>query len=170
MAIPSNKEELIIAIQKDYKKLEAELASILTDLSFQKELEAHTKGQLMSVHDLIAYLLGWGQLLIKWNKRKSANLPVDFPETGYKWNQLGQLAQKFYDDYKRLDFVSLQSQLNSTVKQILDIVKNKSNYELYEVPWYETYTLGRMIQLNTSSPYKNAHARIRKWKKSKQIK
>jgi hypothetical protein len=170
MAIPSNKEELIIAIQKDYKKLEAELASILTDLSFQKELEAHTKGQLMSVHDLIAYLLGWGQLLIKWNKRKSANLPVDFPETGYKWNQLGQLAQKFYDDYKRLDFVSLQSQLNSTVKQILDIVKNKSNHELYEVPWYETYTLGRMIQLNTSSPYKNAHARIQKWKKSKQIK
>jgi hypothetical protein len=170
MAIPSNKEELIIAIQKDYKKLEAELASILTDLSFQKELEAHTKGQLMSVHDLIAYLLGWGQLLIKWNKRKSANLPVDFPETGYKWNQLGQLAQKFYDDYKRLDFVSLQSQLNSTVKQILDIVKNKSNHELYEVPWYETYTLGRMIQVNTTSPYKNAHARIRKWKKSKQIK
>jgi hypothetical protein len=170
MAIPSNKEELIIAIQKDYKKLEAELASILTDLSFQKELEAHTKGQLMSVHDLIAYLLGWGQLLIKWNKRKSANLPVDFPETGYKWNQLGQLAQKFYDDYQEVDFASLQSLLNSTVKQILDIVKNKSNHELYEVPWYETYSLGRMIQLNTTSPYKNAHARIRKWKKSKQIK
>jgi hypothetical protein len=170
MAIPSNKEELIIAIQKDYKKLEAELASILTDLSFQKELEAHTKGQLMSVHDLIAYLLGWGQLLIKWNKRKSANLPVDFPETGYKWNQLGQLAQKFYDDYQEVDFASLQSLLNSTVKQILDIVKNKSNHELYEVLWYETYSLGRMIQLNTTSPYKNAHARIRKWKKSKQIK
>jgi hypothetical protein len=170
MAIPSNKEELIIAIQNDYKKLEAELASIPTNLSFQKELEAHTKGQLMSIHDLVAYLLGWGQLVIKWNERKSANLPVDFPETGYKWNQLGQLAQKFYDDYKELDFASLQSLLNSTVKQILDFVKNKSNHELYEVPWYETYTLGRMIQLNTSKPYKNAHARIRKWKKSKQIK
>lgn len=170
MAIPSSKEELIIAIQNDYKKLEAELASIPANLSFQKELEAHTKGQLMSIHDLVAYLLGWGQLVIKWNERKSANLPVDFPETGYKWNQLGQLAQKFYDDYKEMDFASLQSQLKSTVKQILDIVKNKSNHELYEIPWYETYTLGRMIQLNTSSPYKNAHARIRKWKKSKQIK
>jgi len=170
MAIPANKDELIFAIQHDYKKLDAELKSIPIELCHLIELEAHTKNQFMSVHDLIAYLLGWGQLLIKWNKRKSANLPVDFPETGYKWNQLGQLAQKFYDDYKRLDFVSFQSQLNSTVKQILDIVKNKSNHELYEVPWYETYTLGRMIQVNTTSPYKNAHARIRKWKKSKQLK
>jgi hypothetical protein len=27
-------------------------------------------------------------------------------------------------------------------------------------------TLGRMIQLNTSSPFKNARLRIRKWKKN----
>lgn len=170
MAIPANKDELILAIQHDYKKLDAELKSIPSDLSHLKELEAHTKNQLMSVHNLVAYLVGWGQLVIKWNERSSANLPVDFPETGYKWNQLGLLAQKFYIDYKDEDFVSLQNDLLSTVNTLLEIINNKNNHELYEVAWYESYTLGRMIQLNTSSPYKNALARIRKWKKSKQIK
>jgi hypothetical protein len=97
-------------------------------------------------------------------------LHIDFPETGYKWNQLGLLAQKFYEDYKDEDFVSLQNNLRSTIKSLLEIVDNKSNHELYEIHWYEGYTLGRMIQLNSSSPYKNAHARIRKWKKSKQLK
>ncbi len=170
MAIPANKDELIFAIQHDYKKLDAELKSIPIELCHLIELEAHTKNQFMSVHNLVAYLVGWGQLVIKWNERRSANLHIDFPETGYKWNQLGVLAQKFYEDYKDEDFVSLQNNLRSTVNSLLEIVDGKSNHELYKIPWYEGYTLGRMIQLNSSSPYKNAHARIRKWKKSKQLK
>ena len=30
-------------------------------------------------------------------------------------------------------------------------------------------TYGRMVAFNTSSPYKNARGRIRKWKKGKKI-
>ena len=36
--------------------------------------------------------------------------------------------------------------------------------------WYDKWTSGKMIQLNTSSPFKNAKDRIRKWKKIKQLK
>jgi len=35
--------------------------------------------------------------------------------------------------------------------------------------WYDKWTFGKMIQLNTSSPFKNAKDRIRKWKKTKQL-
>ena len=94
---------------------------------------------------------------------------VDFPETGYKWNELGKLAQKFYEDYKDEDFNSLTEKLNKTIQQILQLIESKSNQELYEVSWYEKWTLGRMIQFNTSSPYINARGRIRKWKKEKGI-
>jgi hypothetical protein len=41
--------------------------------------------------------------------------------------------------------------------------------ELYETTWYDKWTLGIMIQLNTFSPFKNAHDRIRIWKKTKQL-
>ncbi|MGD1847912.1 MAG: ClbS/DfsB family four-helix bundle protein [Salibacteraceae bacterium] len=127
----------------------------------------HAKGTLMSVADLVAYLLGWGALVLKWHHQKEQNEPVDFPETGYKWNELGKLAQKFYADYDHLDYPTLLSQLDAVVQQILELIHKTDNHVLYEQPWYDKWTQGKMIQLNTSSPYKNARSRVRKWKKAK---
>ncbi|WP_218665788.1 ClbS/DfsB family four-helix bundle protein, partial [Acinetobacter sp. Colony158] len=40
-----------------------------------------------------------------------------------------------------------------------------TNSELYEKSWYNQWTMGRMIQLNTASPYLNAKNRVSKWLK-----
>ena len=169
MAVPVNKEELILAINTNYIKLKKELENIPIELTTLKDLEGHSKGTLMSINNLLSYLLGWQELVLKWNIKKQNKEEVDFPETGYKWNQLGKLAQKFYDDYKNDDFNTLIFKLDKKVEEILKLIENKSNKELYEVSWYEKWTLGRMIQFNTSSPYANAKARIRKWKKEHNI-
>lgn len=169
MAVPVNKEELILAINTNYKKLKKELENIPIELTTLKDLEGHSKGTLMSINNLLSYLLGWQELVLKWNVKKQNKEEVDFPETGYKWNQLGKLAQKFYEDYKNDDFNTLLFKLDKKVEEILKLIENKSNKELYEVSWYEKWTLGRMIQFNTSSPYANAKARIRKWKKEHNI-
>jgi hypothetical protein len=170
MAIPNNKIELIKAIKESYEKLNIELTNITNDLAEIKELQGHAKNTLMSINNLVAYLIGWGQLVLKWNNKKEKNLPVDFPETGYKWNQLGQLAQKFYKDYEAYNLSILSAKLNNTTNKILKLIENKTNEELYETNWYDKWTLGKMIQLNTSSPFKNARDRIRIWKKIKQLK
>ncbi len=170
MAIPKDKNELLAAIHDNYNKLAAELSSIPVHLTTIKELEGHSKNTLMSINDLVAYLVGWGQLVLKWNDKKSKGLAVDFPETGYKWNELGQLAQKFYKDYETETFNALCTKLDQTTKKIIKLIESKTNTELYETPWYDKYPLGKMIQFNTSSPFKNAKDRIRKWKKVKQLK
>lgn len=170
MAIPKDKEELVKTIVDNYKKLTSELSTIPTDLTTNKELEGHSKNTLMSINDLVAYLVGWGQLVLKWNDKKSKGLDVDFPETGYKWNELGLLAQKFYKDYEKDDFKTLNKKLDKTTNEILKVIESKTNKELYEMAWYDKWTFGKMIQLNTSSPFKNAKDRIRKWKKIKQLK
>ncbi|WP_310079635.1 ClbS/DfsB family four-helix bundle protein [Sphingobacterium sp. 2149] len=128
-------------------------------------LEGHSKGTLMSVNNLLSYLIGWGELVLKWNRKSEENSHIELPETGFKWNELGKLAQKFYGDYADLDFTTLCTKLNQTVFKILDLIEQKTNYELYGVTWYGKWTLGRMIQFNTASPYQNATGRIRKWKK-----
>lgn len=170
MAVPQNKEELQKAINTNFEKLQQELKTIPQEITDIQELEGHSKGTLMSINNLLAYLVGWGELVLKWNKRKDNDEPVDFPETGYKWNELGKLAQKFYEDYKDDDFNKLSKKLQKTVNQILELIESKSNEELYEISWYEKWTLGRMIQFNTSSPYTNARGRIRKWKKERNVK
>ncbi len=169
MAIPKDKDELQKAIIDNYKKLKTELLSIPTDLTTIKELEGHSKNTLMSIDNLVAYLVGWGQLVLKWNDRKEKGLQVDFPETGFKWNELGQIAQKFYKDYEKDDFKTLNEKLDKTTNEILKLIERKTNIELYELAWYDKWTFGKMIQLNTSSPFKNAKDRIRKWKKTKQL-
>lgn len=169
MAIPKDKDELLKAIVDNYNKLTNELTSIPFELTEIKQLDGHSKNTFMSINDLVAYLVGWGQLVLKWNNKKSKGLEVDFPETGYKWNDLGRLAQKFYKDYEKDDFKTLSSKLDKTTIEILKLVENKTNNELFETFWYGKWTLGKMIQLNTSSPFKNAKDRIRKWKKTKQL-
>lgn len=170
MGVPTNKEELQKAIVANYDKLRKELATIPHELATKEELEGHSKGTFMNINNLLAYLIGWGELVLKWNRKKSNGEAVDFPETGYKWNNLGPLAQKFYQDYAEEDFTTLTVKLDATVEQILELIESKPSNELYQVAWYEKWTLGRMIQFNTSSPYTNARARIRKWKKGRNLK
>ena len=81
----------------------------------------------------------------------------------YYLTKLGFL--KFKEWYKSIQlFEPIYNELDNTLFELLRLIENKSNSELYEMPWYKSYTLGRMIQLNTSSPYKNARLKIRKWK------
>ena len=165
MAVPTDKTVLETAIKLNYVKLHKELLSIPSDLTQVKSMNGHAKDTLMSIENLISYLIGWGELVLKWIDKKDRNEPVDFPETGFKWNELGKLAQKFYKDYEDMNYDLLCNKLAVTVNRVLEIINSKSNYELYQVNWYEKWTLGRMIQFNTASPYTNARGRIRKWKK-----
>ncbi len=170
MPIPQTKDDLITAIKNGYEKLEQDLKSIPTHDINIKTLEGHKKNTQMSVHNAVSYLVGWGELVLKWNEKDANNEEIDFPDTGFKWNQLGDLAQKFYTDYQELSYVDLLEKFKETIAAIIKLITSYSQSELYGVLWYKTWTRGRMIQLNTSSPYKNARTRIRKWKRENNIK
>lgn len=165
MAVPSNKLELLAAIETNYARLKLDLARVKPEQAMQKTMEGHAKGTLMSVHDLVAYLVGWNELLLKWCERRNQRLAVDFPETGFKWNELGALAAKFYRDYETLAFKDLLLRFEAAKNALVALIAAHTDAELYGVQWYESYTLGRMIQFNTSSPYANARGRLRKWLK-----
>ena len=137
--------------------------------SNETTLEGHAKGTVMSVHNLVSYLLGWSELLLKWIEKDAKSERIDFPETGFKWNQLGELAQKFYADFHAVPFDQLLRDFEVAKQKIIVFISNQTNKRLYGTPWYRQYTMGRMIQLNTSSPYSNARIRLRKWKRLNDI-
>lgn len=170
MGVPQTKSELLSAIDKNFSKLISYLNAIPPELTSDKSMEGHAKGTVMSVSDLVAYLLGWNKLVVKWITSDAKGQPVDFPETGYKWNQLGLLAQKFYRDYKELNYQSLINDLQSAKDEIVKLIDERTHEELYGKPWYDKWTMGRMISFNTSSPYANAQGRLKKWAKNNHIK
>lgn len=166
MPIPQNKSELLQAINENFGKLLKDLKLVPSDISQLPKMEGHAKGTEMTVADLVAYLTGWNNLVLKWLDRDNKGEVIDFPETGYKWNELGKLAQKFYADYEGVPFQDLVHKLCAAKDKILTEIEKRSNEELYEREWCDKWTMGRMIQLNTSSPYSNARNRLRKWLKS----
>lgn len=167
MAIPKNKTELLSDIRTYYQKLKKDLNEIDENLVKFKDLDGHAKATKMSVLNLVSYLIGWGELVLKWNKIiEKGGTPI-FPEENFKWTELGPLAQKFYSDYEKLSYQEALLKLDMTVNNIICIIEKTSNEKLYKGIWYKKYPMGRMIQLNTSSPYKNARSRIRKWKRLK---
>lgn len=85
----------------------------------------------MSVHNLVAYLLGWNRLVVKWITNDAKGLPVDFPERGYKWNQLGLLAQKFYSDYSALSYGELVEELQCAKSEIAQLIDARTDEVLY---------------------------------------
>ncbi|KGK42824.1 hypothetical protein LH51_04365 [Nitrincola sp. A-D6] len=165
-SVPQSKDELLSAINSIFPKLMADYQVVPESWSRVCEVEGNVKGTQISVCDTVAYLVGWGKLVLKWHSLKSRGLPVDFPETGYKWNQLGLLAVSFQEQYSNWKYKDLLNELDSTISELIGLVLSLSNDELYERTWYEKWTLGRMIQFNTSSPMKNIRAKVRRFNKN----
>ena len=164
-SVPKSKLELYQAIRLSHENLLSDYHGIPEKYSRKVGIEGNAKDTEISVSDTIAYLIGWEKLVLKWYEKKSSGKPVDFPETGYKWNELGKLAMHFHSEYSEWSYQDLLREFNITTTNILNLIESLSNQELYEEAWYEKYTLGRMIQLNTSSPMKNMRAKVRKFKR-----
>lgn len=167
MAVPKNKDELLNAINSNFDKLIKELHDVPLSIVDESSLEGHAKGTQMTVTNLVAYLVGWNELVLKWLHRDAVGQQVDFPETGFKWNELGRLAQKFYRDYEGTPYIKLLERFETAKSQIVSLIEARRNADLYESYWYEKWTMGRMIQFNTASPYANARGRLRKWRKAR---
>lgn len=165
-SIPSNKTELLAAIEKSFKKTYQLLVIIPPELAYEETLMGCTNQTPISVHNLLAYLVGWNELVLKWLKLSEQNQPIDLPETGFTWKQLDLLAQKFYVDYQLIPYSELLTHFLQVKEQLVQQIIALNNKQLYEVTWHHKYTMGRIIQLNTSSHYKNAYNRLKSWLKT----
>ncbi|GAA1824437.1 ClbS/DfsB family four-helix bundle protein [Nesterenkonia flava] len=163
MAVPQSKVELQEAIRSSYDKLAADLARVPEAMAREASMPGHKTGSLMSPADLVAYLVGWDELVLSWHAQRNEGRVPELPAPGYSWNALGDLALKFYADHAKDSSSSLLRQLETAKTAILELVDGLDDAELYGEAWYGKYTAGRMIQLNTSSPYSNARTRVRAW-------
>ena len=163
MAVPVSKSELLAAIDKTFSQLGVDLDRVPLDRVRESTLEGHAKGTTMSPADLVAYLIGWHRQVLTWHERRAAGLPDEFPAAGVRWNELGALAQRFYTEYAADDWGTLRAQLHDAKDQLVELVNDSSDEQLYGRAWYGKWTMGRMISFNTSSPYANARRRIRAW-------
>lgn len=128
-------------------------------------------GGMVSVADLIAYQIGWGQSVIRWVQAGIRGEMPEMPGNGFStWNYIG-IAQHFYRTYQFDEAVEQMQCFEQTVLSILEIVKREEkagNLDRIGVwPWCtlpsgKEWPLSKWIRVNTASPYKRAFSLIKK--------
>jgi hypothetical protein len=122
--------------------------------------------------EIIAYQLGWMNLLLSWDLEELDGKEVVTPSRGYKWNQLGGLYQCFYDQYQNQALSQLIELFNLTVDELTQWVNGFSSEELFNPggrKWAAStpsnWPIWKWVHINTVAPFKSFRSKIRKWKK-----
>jgi hypothetical protein len=165
MPLPTNKNDLLISLLAAYTKLVEEAAAVPSALERKPELEGG-----ISPCDLIAYQIGWGRLLLSWDNLESLGKTVVMPAPGFKWNQLGLLANSFYQEQHAQTLTQLLAEFAALLERLRLFIESKSEDTLFGLGqrhWAgQKWPLAKWIQVNTVAPYGSARAKLRRWKKS----
>lgn len=161
MAVPQTKSELLRAIECGYDRLERDLQQVTPQRARQPILSGHLEGTVMSPADLVAYLIGWGEVVLGWHEASARGEEPIFPAPGYAWDQMGDLALSFYRARETDSWADLLARFKDSKVRVADLVTNLRDEDLYGQQWHGYQSAGRMIQFNTSSMYANARRRIR---------
>ncbi len=168
MPLPASKIELLDNIRSAYEKLDHEFADVPSNMEKNQHISGH-----ISCCNTLAYQIGWARLLLGWEATERKGLQPAMPAKGYKWNELGKLAQSFYDESSSKSLKQLRSEFHNEFSNLLQWVESLSEEELFVVhqrQWAgEKWPLVKWIQVNTIAPYRSARTKVRRWKKANQI-
>ncbi|GIP19975.1 ClbS/DfsB family four-helix bundle protein [Paenibacillus sp. J22TS3] len=165
-----SKAELIEAVHTGYLLLDGEYEGMPED---QKDVPVPEVDRTPA--QIIAYQLGWLDLVMSWDRDEKAGRTVVMPAPGYKWNQLGGLYQSFYDQYADCSLADLRRLFGEAEKKWLDWIDTLSEEELFTQgvrKWTgdkPNWPMVRWIHINSVAPFKSFRAKLRKWKKHQSL-
>ena len=122
-------------------------------------------GGKVSISDLIAYQIGWGQCLIRWYESGIKGETPEMPGEGFSSWDYNAIAKHFYEKYRCNTSDQQISAFQEVAARILEIAQNEEltgNLDRIGVwPWCKLsngkqWPLSKWIQVNTVAPYKRA--------------
>jgi hypothetical protein len=122
--------------------------------------------------EILAYQLGWMDLIRGWDKDELDGKEVVTPAPGYKWNQMGALYQGFYDRCKDETIFRLKTQFAADLDSFTRWLNGFNYDELFKSggrKWAAStasnWPIWKWVHINTVAPFKSFRSKIRKWKK-----
>ena len=160
MPRPTNKQDLLAAIEKERGALE----TFLETLTPKQMTEPGIVGE-WSVKDVLAHLTEWEQMCLGWHKAGLRGEIPPLPAPGFKWNQTPQLNQQIYEKYRERPLNETLTQFRASHREIFKVIQGLSNEALFtsgHYAWTKKNTLGTYMVSATSSHYLWARKEIRK--------
>ncbi|BCJ95827.1 hypothetical protein acsn021_33960 [Anaerocolumna cellulosilytica] len=162
----TNKNEMILEIRKTADLFEREF-----DVILETEKDIRVDDVDKTPQEMIAYQLGWLNLITGWEEDEKAGREVITPAPGFKWNELGALYQSFYEKYKEYSLLEMRNEFKRNVEELiswLEQVEDKAFFQPGIRKWTITnanWPMWKWVHINTVAPFKSFRSKIRKWKK-----
>ena len=119
-------EELIAEIRKRAELFIAEFDDVpASGLHILKDGVDRTPAQML------AYQLGWMDLLLGWEEGERAGCGRDHLAPGYRWNRLGDLYSTFYEQWSDASLPQLREAFRNRVDDVVALVASLSREELF---------------------------------------
>ncbi|HMB23722.1 MAG TPA: ClbS/DfsB family four-helix bundle protein [Anaerolineales bacterium] len=161
----NNKKQLLEDIETEGKALE----QLLAGLSLAQMTQPGIVGE-WSVKDVLAHLLEWQCMVLKWHTAGLQGKVIPIPAEGLNWSQIPQLNQRIYETYRDTPLADIQKEFKSLHKKTLSTIQSLSDEELFtrgHYAWTRNNTLGTYFVSCTSSHYNWARTNIKKGMKAK---
>nr|WP_244874309.1 ClbS/DfsB family four-helix bundle protein [Mesoplasma chauliocola] len=121
-----NKEELIKEIFCKYEKYDLEFNSIS-----ESKRNTRTNKLEKTPTENLAYQIGWISLLLSWDEDERNGKEVKTPTPEYKWNNLGNLYNSFYEKYSFSSIKEQRDELKYLVYKLCDWICTLEDDELF---------------------------------------
>jgi len=138
----------------------------------EKDKDGFIDGVDRTPTQMIAYQLGWMNLILDWEKQEEQGHIAITPAPDYKWNNLGSLYESFYKQYKGYTLKELCTMFIEAEQQIIELINSYTDVELFQQggrKWSSStpsnWAIWKWIHINTVAPFKSFRTKIRKWKK-----
>ena len=160
MSKPTTKKEIIETAQKERAALEELLATLTPEQMTQPNIIGE-----WSVKDLLAHLVEWEGMVMKWYAEGLKGKTLAVPSEEYNWGQLPQLNHAIFLKHRDKPLAEIQKIFKASYKKIMKVVEEIPEKDLFTrkvYKWANNNPLAAYFVSATSSHYRWARTIIRK--------
>ena len=158
----SSKSELLSDIERQHAAFE----DLVDSLPRTRLREPGVWGDDWSVHDLIAHLTEWEQMLLGWHREGLEGRTPAMPAPGYTWRQTPDLNRAIQKKHRRKSSKRVREAFDASYQETLEFAKGLSEDAIFtpgQFAWTGKNALAAYLGANTASHYRTATKIIRRW-------
>jgi hypothetical protein len=161
MPIAKTKKELLEAIETEHRLLKTCIAGLSP-----QERELPGVCHAWSAKDVMAHLVEWKKMFLGWYEEGRRGGNPRTPAEDLKWTETPALNDRIYRKWKDERYEVILAEFESEYAKMLEVTRSISQEKLFHkglYPWLRVWPLSRWIAAQTSSHYRWARTRIRRW-------
>lgn len=157
----TTKRQLLAEVRRKRAELEAVL-----DRSPRDPLDLPLDAGGWSVKDILAHIVAWEQVMLRWWQASQAGETPSDPAPGLSDDDVARLNSGFYEANRYRTLADVQDEFRRSFMEVMAALETAHEAALMQpgyFPWTEEWPFASVVVANTSDHYKEHQDQIAAW-------